>query len=73
MDRRGSARPEWVWAALVLQCVVFLIGAWSAGQMILLWSRYAAYGVQWIPHIVQSIVAVMLLGISLMGLWQSKR
>jgi hypothetical protein len=62
-----------VWAALVLQCVVFLIGAWSAGQMILLWSRYAAYGVQWFLHIVQSIVAVMLLGISLMGLWQSKR
>ena len=73
MDRRGDTRPEWVWAALVLQCIVFLLDVWSAGQLIVLWPRYAAYGTQWIPHIVQSIVAAMLLGISLMGLWRSKR
>jgi hypothetical protein len=73
MDRRESARPEWVWAALVLQCVVFLTGVWSAGQMLVSWPRYAAYGTQMIPHMARSIIEAILLGISLLGLWRSKR
>jgi hypothetical protein len=73
MDRRGSARPEWVWAALGLQCVVFLISVWSAGQMLVSWPRHASYAAQWIPHIVRSIVEATLLGISLLGLWRSKQ
>jgi len=73
MDRRGSARPEWVWAALVLQCVVFLMSVWSAGQMLVSWPKYAVDGTQMIPNIVRSIVEALLLGISLLGLWQSKR
>lgn len=65
MDRE-RVRPEWVWAALGLQCVVFLIGIWSAGQMIFLWPKFAAY-------VGQSIVEAILLTFSLIGLWQSKR
>ncbi len=72
MDRRASARPEWVWAALALQCVVFLFGVWSAAKMLLSWPKYAAYGAQMIPHIVRSIAEAILLGISLLGLWRSK-
>jgi hypothetical protein len=73
MDRKESARTQWVWAALGLQCVVFLISVWSAGQMLVSWPRHAPYAAQWIPHIVRSIVEAILLGISLLGLWQSKR
>lgn len=60
------ARPEWVWGALGLQCIVFLIGVWSAGQMIFLLPKFPAYAAR-------SIVEAMLLAISLIGLWQSKR
>jgi hypothetical protein len=73
MDRSGSARPQWVWAGLVLQSVVSLLSVWSAGQMLISWPRYAAYGTQMIPQIVRSIVEAILLGVSLVGLWQSKR
>jgi hypothetical protein len=73
MDRTENTRPEWVWAALVLQCVVFLIGVWSAAQMLRSWPKYAAYGTPMIPYIVRSIVEAILLGISLLGLWRSKR
>ncbi len=73
MDRRGSVRPEWVWAALVPQGVLFLGSLWSSGHLIVLWPKYAAHGVQFIPHVVQSIVETILLGVSLVGLWQSKR
>jgi hypothetical protein len=73
MDRRGSARTQWVWAALGLQCIVFLVSVWSAGQMLVSWPRHAPYSAQWIPHIVRSIVEALLLGISLLGLWQSKQ
>jgi len=72
MDRRVSARPEWVWAALALQCVVFLISVWSAGQMLVSWPRYAAYGARMIPYIMRSIVEAILMGVSLLGLWRSK-
>ena len=65
MDRE-RVRPEWVWAALVLQGVVFLIGVWSASQMIFLWPKSPAYAGR-------SIVEATLLAISLIGLWQSKR
>jgi hypothetical protein len=65
MDRE-RVRPEWVWAALVLQCVVLLIGVWSASQMIFLWPKYPAYAGR-------SIVEAILLAISLIGLWKSKR
>lgn len=73
MDRSGSARPQWVWAALVLQSVVSLLSVWSAGQMLISWPRYAAYGTQMIPQLVRSIVEAILLGVSLVGLWRSKR
>ena len=73
MDRGGSARPQWVWAALVLQSVVSLLSVWSAGQMLISWPRYAAYGTQMIPQLVRSIVQAILLGVSLVGLWRSKR
>ncbi len=73
MDRRGSVRPGWVWAALVPQGVLFLGSLWSTGHLLVLWPKYAVYGVQFIPHVVRSIVATILLGLSLVGLWQSKR
>ena len=72
MDRGGSARPQWVWAALVLQSVVSLLSVWSAGQMLISWPRYAAYGTQMIPQLVRSILEAILMGISLVGLWRSK-
>lgn len=72
MDHSGSARPQWVWAALVLQSVVSLLSVWSTAQMLISWPRYAAYGTQMIPQLVRSIVEAILLGVSLVGLWRSK-
>lgn len=73
MDRRDSVRPGWVWAALVPQGVLFLGSLWSTGHLIVLSPKYAGYGAQFIPQVVQSIVETILLGVSLVGLWQSKR
>jgi hypothetical protein len=73
MERRGSARPQWVWAALGLQCVVFLMSVWSTGHLILLWPKYAAYGTQFLPRVVLLIVETILSGVTLAGLRQSKR
>jgi len=72
MERRESVRPNWVWAALVLQCVVFLISVWSAGQMLVSWPKYAASGSQMIPYVARSLVEAILMGMSLVGLWRSK-
>jgi len=69
----AKPRTTWVWAALVLQSALFAIGLWSDVQFLVLWPRYASHTSQLLPYLVRSLAETALLGVSLIGVWRSKR
>jgi hypothetical protein len=70
--KRTSQSSAWVRAALILQCVILFTSVCGALAVVAAWSRYAAYHVQIIPLVVETVIRTLAIGIGLIGLWRSK-
>jgi hypothetical protein len=73
MKTKPGARTGWVWTALVLQGVIFLLRGQSVARLIAEWGEYAARGVDMLPLVLRSTVGAGRVGASLIGLWRGRR
>lgn len=73
MALAAKSRTPWVWAALIFQAALFAFGLWSNIALLVAWPRYASHGAQLLPYLVRSLAETAFLGVSLIGLWRSKR
>jgi hypothetical protein len=73
MKTKPGARTGWVWTALVLQGVIFLLSGQSLARLIASWAEYVARGVNMLPFVLRSAVEAGLAGASLIGLWRRQR
>ena len=74
MNDKRDTRSGWVWSAVVLQGVVFLLAAWSSVNVLFVWSRYGQGAMQVLgPVLARATMEAVAAGIAFAGLWQSKR
>lgn len=52
---------------------LFALGLWSAVGFFAVWRRYASHAAQLLPYLGRAIAEAIGLGVSLIGLWRSKR
>jgi hypothetical protein len=72
MNKRSNSRPPWVWAALAVQFALLSLTAYGCVQALELWSRYAASGTG-AQLAVRVFFPAAMVGVSLIGLWRTRR
>lgn len=72
MEISSKRRTPLVWTALALQALLFTLALWTIFQLLTL-AHHASYSTTIANYLLRSLVEAILLGVSFVGLWRSKR